>query len=370
MKTQITTIRGPLSRIHFTSLAKIAAAWCAVAVILLSSTAQAQNLFVADDFSGNIFEFTNGVASEQGTFATGITYPSCLAFDKAGDLFMTTGGAGDVNLYEFTNGVASNKGIFATSPVGGSLQQPVFDSAGDLFVNEFYSGNIYEFTNGLASQMGIFATGLPYGYQMAFNSAGDLFVANNVLGAYGYITKITPGGSKSTFDTITGSSQIYGLAFDSAGDLFVAADASGQIYEYTNGVASEKGIFASGLNNPNGLVFDSAGNLYVSCPPDNTIYEFTNGVASAQGIFATGLNNPVGLAIAPNTTLSVKIKMFAGIILNNGNIGSNYLIQATANLASSNWTTLTNVTLPSNPYIYIDYSSYTNSQQFYQVVPQ
>jgi hypothetical protein len=67
---------------------------------------------------------------------------------------------------------------------------------------------------------------------------------------------------------------------------------------------------------------------------------------------------------------SVNIKMFAGIILNNGNIGSNYLIQATGNLSSSNWTTLTNVTLPTNPYIYIDYSSPTNSQQFYRAVSQ
>jgi hypothetical protein len=72
----------------------------------------------------------------------------------------------------------------------------------------------------------------------------------------------------------------------------------------------------------------------------------------------------------PPSGPQVSIKMFAGIILNNGNIGSNYLIQATANLASSNWTTLTNVTLPSQPYIYIDYSSYTNSQQFYRVQPQ
>jgi hypothetical protein len=62
--------------------------------------------------------------------------------------------------------------------------------------------------------------------------------------------------------------------------------------------------------------------------------------------------------------------MFAGIIINNGQIGSNYLIQATANLSTSNWTTLTNVTLPSQPYIYIDYSSPTNNQRFYRAVQQ
>jgi hypothetical protein len=34
------------------------------------------------------------------------------------------------------------------------------------------------------------------------------------------------------------------------------------------------------------------------------------------------------------------------------------------------WTTRTNVALPSQPYIYIDYNSATNPQQFYEAVPQ
>ena len=44
-------------------------------------------------------------------------------------------------------------------------------------------------------------------------------------------------------------------------------------------------------------------------------------------------------------------------------------IQATSTLNSSNWTTLTNITLQSDPYIYVDYNSWTNNQQFYRVVP-
>jgi hypothetical protein len=50
-----------------------------------------------------------------------------------------------------------------------------------------------------------------------------------------------------------------------------------------------------------------------------------------------------------------------------GPLGSNYFIQAASNL-TGNWTTLTNVALPSQPYIYIDYNSPTNAQQFYRAV--
>ena len=69
------------------------------------------------------------------------------------------------------------------------------------------------------------------------------------------------------------------------------------------------------------------------------------------------------------TLTSVDVRMFAGFIVN-GPLGSNYLIQATSNLFSGNWTTLTNVALPMQPYIYIDYTSDTNRQQFYRAVPQ
>ena len=65
---------------------------------------------------------------------------------------------------------------------------------------------------------------------------------------------------------------------------------------------------------------------------------------------------------------AVDLKMFAGLILN-GPIGSNYNVQATSALGPTNWTTLTNVTLLTRPYIYIDYRSPTNPQQFYRVVP-
>ena len=372
MKTHKTTSRGPLSRAHSTSLLATAAVWCIGGGLLLSSAAQAQNLFESDYNSGIIYEFTNGIASGQGTFATGLSAPSGLAFDRAGDLFEMDGGTGQI--YEFTNGAASERGVFATGLNGDNGL--AFDRAGDLFVADFYSGNIYEFTNGVASERGIFASNLPYSYDIAFNSTGDLFVASiiiiNGVGNNGtYITKITPAGSASRFYTGTGA--LYGLAFDSAGDLFASdygtgAYGTGQIYEFTNGVASEEGTIASGLAGVGGLAIDNAGDLFVAGSQGNNIYEFTNGVATGESIFATGLNSPNNLAFAPNQTptFNVAIKMFAGIILNNGQIGSNYLIQATANLSSSNWTTLTNVTLLSQPYIYIDYSSYTNSQQFYR----
>ena len=69
---------------------------CLGSVILICSSASAQNLFVSDGYSGiehnlgNIYKFPpNGVPS---TFASGLNGPWVLAFDRVGNLFVALGG--------------------------------------------------------------------------------------------------------------------------------------------------------------------------------------------------------------------------------------------------------------------------------------
>jgi len=75
-----------------------------------------------------------------------------------------------------------------------------------------------------------------------------------------------------------------------------------------------------------------------------------------------------------NTSIGVSltflnINMYAGLNIV-GPLGANYNVQSIPALNGSNWTTLTNISLPSQPYIYIDYNSPTNAVQFYRAVPQ
>jgi hypothetical protein len=68
---------------------------------------------------------------------------------------------------------------------------------------------------------------------------------------------------------------------------------------------------------------------------------------------------------APTRPL-LELNLFTSLIIN-GPAGLNYSVQG---LGNSGWTTLTNINLPSQPYIYIDYNSPTNPQQSYRAVPQ
>jgi hypothetical protein len=61
------------------------------------------------------------------------------------------------------------------------------------------------------------------------------------------------------------------------------------------------------------------------------------------------------------------METIAGVVIN-GSIGTNYSLQSTPALGNDNqWTTLTNLNLPSQPYTYTDYGSLTNPQQYYRL---
>ena len=188
----------------------ISGALCLAAISLICVRASAQNLFAVDvdptrGFNGSIDEFTpNGVRS---IFASGLTSPRALAFDRVGNLFVADGRSGAV--YKFTPA-----GVRTTFALGLSVTVGLaFDSAGNLFATEFNSGQIYKFTpNGVRST---FASGLFEPQGLAFDRAGNLFVA-----AGGTVSKFTPTGVHTAF--ASGLTSPFALAFDSGGNLFVA----------------------------------------------------------------------------------------------------------------------------------------------------
>jgi glucose/arabinose dehydrogenase len=265
---------------------------CVGIVLLIAASVQAQNLFEADEYSGNIYEFAPSGART--TFASGLDYPIAVAFNSAGDLFVAPGSYGDNNIVEITPGGV--RSIFA------SVSEPIaltFNSAGDLFVSEA-TGTIVKVTPGGAQST--FASLSGDSETLGFNSAGDLFAAE--FNSH-QIIEITPGGAQSDFTSVGGSP--YALAFDNADDLFVGN--GGSITEITPG--GVQSTFASGLSGPVGLAFDSTGDLFASGYTTGYIYKFTP--SGAQTTFASGLSSPVGLAFQPVPEPSVLGLLAVGV---------------------------------------------------------
>jgi len=279
---------------------------CAGTILLMASTARAQNVFVGNWFSpgtiyqitpgGSVSTFTSGDTGEiegmafngmgnlyvadalnnridvftpggsESTFATGLNAPNGLAFNSAGDLFVADSGNGDI--YEYTGGVRST---FATGLT--DLGELVFDAAGNLYATEKSLNTIVEFApNGAPS---IFATGLDIPVGMAFNSVGDMFVANtaNEASGAGFVSEITPGGQQTTVASgLTGPASV---AFDQSGDLFVADQTIGAVTEInTNGVVS---TFATGLGHDTVLAVQG---VVLPVPePSTTVLVAISGIA-------------------------------------------------------------------------------------------
>jgi sugar lactone lactonase YvrE len=249
---------------------------CAGLTMMLSSTAQAQNLFVGDGREFVIYELTPSGAKS--TFASGLHNVAGLAFDSSNNLFVADNdGNISGNIYKFTPNGASSTFASGTTGANGLA----FDTAGNLFVGNYGNGTIYKYTPGGVPST--FATGLGNGpVGLAFDNAGNLFVSD---AGSGDIYEYTPGGVQSIF--ATNLFEAGGLAFNSAGNLF-AGDGSGHIYEYTP--AGVRSVFASGMSRPYGLAFDGHGNLYAADFSGGRVYKFTpNG---SSNVFASGFLSP------------------------------------------------------------------------------
>ena len=163
--------------------------------------------------------------------------------------------------------------------------------AADIFVTTFGSQTVNEVNPG--GHVVTVVSGLNYPDAVAFNSAGDLFIANTALNAGGGdIIKVTRGGVQTVFASDVDPAAI---AFDSAGNLFTADYSSGNIYEFSpDGTQT---TFASGFSFPNALAFDRAGNLFVGSgygAGNGVITEITPG--GDQSTIAGGLNFPRSFA--------------------------------------------------------------------------
>ncbi len=284
---------------------------CLGAVILICTSASAQNLFVSgtDSRGGEIFKFTWD--AKQSIFASGLTAPLDLAFDSAGNLFVVD--------YEIVTNdprapLLGNAAVYKITPSG---TQTIFasglsyhsylavDKASNLFVADYDQGIIYKYKPDRTRAT--FASGLHHPVGVTFDSTGNLFVANNGAGniSQGSIYEYHPDGSRVTFATLDLSDRPADLAFDSMGNLLMA-DLSGNIYRYDLGILRRyaRTTFGSVPNSAESLAFDSAGNLFVVGAGDangnaNAIYKFT-----AQGVRSIFAPGPLPSGQAPGEIFS------------------------------------------------------------------
>lgn len=152
-------------------------------------------------------------------FLTELMNPTGLAIDRDGFLFVSCRNDGTVHRVtpdgrsmEWVEGMGTATGL-------------AFDKAGNLYIGD-RSGTIFKI--GADREIFVFATLEPSmaAYHLAFSPAGELFVSGPTTSNYDCVHRISPAGEVSVFFRGLGRPQ--GIAFDRAGNLYVAASFRGK----------------------------------------------------------------------------------------------------------------------------------------------
>jgi sugar lactone lactonase YvrE len=203
-----------------------------------------------------------------------------------------TGGAVAAFAYGATNNTFSTG---ATRPWG-----MAFDAAGNLYVADYTNNIVYKYNvaTGVATS---FITSLTKPTGIVFDASGNIYISQFNGSVYsfnstgGAQTLLVTGGT----GTATNPKSAYGLAIDASANLYIADYTGGNIYKYTTATATTAIIVANGttdLSEPAGVAVDAAGNIYAVDNNANVLAKYSSAGAFISTV-ATGFGNPFGLYI-------------------------------------------------------------------------
>jgi len=332
----------------------------------------------------------NGLAGYTGGGSSAISAelngPNGAAIDSTGNIYIADSGNNVIRMVAAGTGVISTvagnaygagtniggnsgDGGLATSAELFSPSGVTVDSAGNLYIADFFNNRIREVSaatgmistvagNGTAgfSGDGGLATSaeLNQPASVSVNRDGDLFVADSqnnrirkVVGATGIITTVIGNGNpgfSGDGGTAT-AAEIYrptGVALDSSGNLFVADLSNNRIRKVSAGTGIITTVAGSGtpgfsgdggeatnaeLWGPSGLALDSSDNLYIA----DALNERVREVAAETGVIRTvSGNGQIGNGGDGGAATSAELWLPSGVVLDSA--GSIYVADFSNNV--------------------------------------
>jgi len=244
----------------------------AVASILASGIACADNVFVVNNGGNTVTLISNNVVDPVPFIDTNLNSPTGIAiFDN--NYYVSNNGVDGAGYIAEFNSSGHFITDYSTSEDG--PRGLAFDSAGNLYVVNQTSGNVVEIpTGGPPAPESVLVKVAP--------GANDVVIHDGTFYLTDGVVSTISGGVATPFAS-AGLSSPNGIAFDdvgiNAGNFFVVNHGTSSVLEFNDITGAPVGThpFITDLNpsdQPKTIAIDSAGNFYVTDNGDNTVTEY------------------------------------------------------------------------------------------------
>ncbi|HEY1654499.1 MAG TPA: NHL repeat-containing protein [Candidatus Tumulicola sp.] len=179
------------------------------------------------------------------------------------------------------------------SPIGSITDKMSFpsglavDRKGTLYVANQGNNTVTEYRFGKTKAFLKLSSGLSAPYGIGVDSAGRVFVSNLTGGLVGF----KPGKSVP-YETVAAGPNPCGVAIDKENNVYVASDSENRVYVIPAGSSTSQNLGLMGVNGPIGLAFKDGDTLYVGNYGGDNVTIYPSGAKSPSATIVTGMGGP------------------------------------------------------------------------------
>jgi sugar lactone lactonase YvrE len=224
--------------------------------------------------------------------SSGLCYPSGVAADGAGNVYIADTGNNAIKVWNAASGTVS-------SLVSSGLNEPLgvaVDGAGNVYIADTQNWSVKKW-NPITQAMTDLADGILCA-DVAVDGAGNVYIAdiyNSAIREW----NVASGNVTTLADSSSGLWYPCGVAADGAGNVYIANTGYSAVEEWNvaNGNLTTLADSSSGLSGPFGVAVDGAGNVYIADTYNNAIKVWNAASGTVSTLVSSGLNSPCGVAV-------------------------------------------------------------------------